>query len=163
MAGSILCVLRDEDNKDNGITEGIKLMHSRIVVVAVFGFLLTGCATSGIFNSANVTNVELSEGNYELVATNVSGHSSAGYLIGFSWAYRAEPRTLALLRVDGDEMLVNAAMEDLWASFGAEHGSPAGRKLALVNVRFDSDAANYLGLYTQQNVTIRADVVEFGR
>ena len=122
---------------------------------------MAGCATSGLLNSANVTNVELSEGNYELVATNVSGNSSAAYVLGFSWSYRAEPRTVALFRASGDEMLVNAAMEDLWASFEAEHGPAAGRKLALVNVRFDSDAANYLGFYSEQKVTIRADVVEF--
>ena len=136
-------------------------MHRMIVLVALSGLVLTGCATSGLLNSANVTNVELSEGNYNIVATNVAGHSDAAYVLGFSWSLRAEPRTLALFRVDGDEMLVNAAMEDLWANFESEHGPAAGRKLALVNVRFDSDSANYLLLYTEQKVTIRADVVEF--
>jgi hypothetical protein len=136
-------------------------MHRQTYLVALAALTLTGCATSGIFNSANLTNVELSEGNYRMVATNVAGHSEAGYVLGFSWSYRAEPRTLALFRADGDEMLVSTAMEDLWASFEAEHGRVAGRKLALVNVRFDNDAANYLGLYSQQKVTIRADVVEF--
>ncbi len=136
-------------------------MHRMTAFVVLTGLALAGCATSGLLNSANVTNVELSEGNYSIVATNVAGHSEASYALGFSWSYRAEPRTLALFRVDGDEMLVSAAMEDLWAKFEAVHGPAAGRKLALVNVRFDSDAANYLGLYSQQSVTIRADVVEF--
>ncbi len=82
-------------------------------------------------------------------------------MLGFWWSYRAEPRTLALFRASGEEVLVNRAMEDLWASFEADYGPAAGRKLALVNVRFDSDAANYLGFYSEQKVTIRADVIEF--
>ena len=136
-------------------------MHRTILIAALSGFMLTGCATSGLLNSANVTNVELSQDNYRIVATNVAGHSEAAYVLGFSWSLRAEPRTLALFRVDGDEMLVNAAMEDLWANFEADHGPAAGRRLALVNVRFDSDSANYLLFYSEQKVTIRADVVEF--
>ena len=136
-------------------------MRCSSLVIGLVAVVFSGCATSGILNSANVTNVELSEGNYEIVATNVAGHSSAAYVLGFSWSYRAEPRTLALFRVDGDDMLVSAAMEDLWMNFETDHGRAAGRRLALVNVRFDSDAANYLGLYSEQNVTIRADVVEF--
>ncbi len=130
------------------------------MLVALLGLLLSGCATSGIFSSANLTNVELSEANYRIVATNVAGHSSAGYVLGFSWSYRGEPRTLALFRADGDEMLMSKAMENLWATFEADHGPATGRKIALVNVRFDSDAANYL-FYSEQRVTIRADVVEF--
>jgi hypothetical protein len=58
-------------------------------------------------------------------------------------------------------MLVAAAMEDLWRNFESEYGPVAGRNLALINVRFDSDAANYLLLYTKQMISIRADVVEF--
>ena len=136
-------------------------MHRMIFLVVLTGLVLTGCATSGLLNSANVTNVELSEGNYNIVATDVAGTSEAAYVLGFSWSVRAEPRTLALFRVDGDEMLVNAAMEDLWSNFEAEHGPAAGRKLALVNVRFDSDSANYLLFYSEQKVMIRADVIEF--
>jgi hypothetical protein len=62
--------------------------------------------------------------------------------------------------VSGSGQLYGAALEDLWSSFAAEHGSPEGRKLALTNVRSDTDALNLL-LYTSSTVTIRADVVEF--
>jgi hypothetical protein len=51
-------------------------------------------------------------------------------------------------------------MEDLWSSFEAQHGPAEGRRLALVNVRYDSDATNLL-LYSDLTLAIRADVVEF--
>jgi hypothetical protein len=62
--------------------------------------------------------------------------------------------------VSGSGQLYGAALEDLWSSFAAEHGSAEGRTLALTNVRSDTDALNLL-LYTSSTVTIRADVVEF--
>ena len=53
------------------------------------------------------------------------------------------------------------ALENLWTNFEAEHGPVVGRNLALVNVRYDSDAANYLLLYSKLWVSVRADVIEF--
>jgi len=58
-------------------------------------------------------------------------------------------------------MLTSTAMANLWQNFEDEYGPVQGRNLALINVRFDSDAANYLLLYTKQSITIRADVIEF--
>ncbi|MEM1128322.1 MAG: DUF6567 family protein [Bacteroidota bacterium] len=128
--------------------------------LALSALLLSGCVSTGVFTSANVTNVELSEGNYTIVATNVSGEASATYLLGASGSVRAEMTTLALVRVGGEPLLYQAALDDLWQNFEAEHGAPEGRRLALVNVRFDSDALNLL-VVTQPRVSIRADVVEF--
>lgn len=133
-------------------------------LVLVVGLVLTttGCATTGSFPSANLTTVELSEANFEVVATDVSGEASAGYLLGISGSFglSSQTNTLALARVEGDGALYRAALQDLWATFRAEHGEVEGRDLALVNVRFDSDALNLL-LYTRPTVSIRADVVEF--
>ena len=68
-----------------------------------------------------------------------------------------------LFRVEGDGLLYKEAVENLWAQFVAEHGAVENRRLALVNVQFDADASNYLGLYSKSIVSVRADVVEFGR
>lgn len=125
--------------------------------------LLAGCASSGKFQSMNVTNVELSEPNYRIVATNISGEASAGYLLGLSVSAGGEMQTGALLRVKGEGMLYKEALENLWNNFEAAHGSVAGRNLALINVRYDADAMNVLGLYTQPKISIRADVIEFVR
>ena len=57
-------------------------------------------------------------------------------------------------------IMIQAAISAVHATAGPDHGPATGRKIALVNVRFDSDAANYL-FYSEQRVTIRADVVEF--
>jgi len=133
----------------------------RILPLVAGAALLAGCASSGVFNSGQATRVGLDQANFRIVATNVHGEAQAGYIVGFSWAEGSEPRTLALARVDGDEMLTSTAMANLWQNFEHEYGPVRGRNLALINVRFDSDAANYLLLYTKQSITIRADVIEF--
>ena len=135
----------------------------RILIPLLFvTFTLTGCVNSGAFHAGNLTSVELGEDNYQIVATNVHGQADAGYLLGLSGSQAGYATTFALLRVKGDGLLYKAAIEDLWSRFEEEHGSVENRKLALVNVQFDADAANYLGLYTRSVVSVRADVVEFG-
>ena len=129
-------------------------------VVLISALLLSGCANTGLFFSANNTEVELSSNNYEIVATNVSGESEAGYLLGVSFSAGAATNTVALARVSGSGMLYTEALENLWKDYEEKHGSVIGKKLALVNVRYDSDALNLI-LYTKAKISIRADVVEF--
>lgn len=140
-------------------------MHKRpsvtLLALLVGTLSLTGCVNSGAFYTANLTSVELGEGNYEIVATNVHGQAEAGYLLGFSGSQGGFATTFALLRVEGDGLLYKAAVENLWANYAAEHGPVEGQRLALVNVHFDADAANYLGFYTKSVVSVRADVVAF--
>lgn len=125
--------------------------------------ICSSCATSGLFTSAHITNVELSESNYKIVAKNVKGEAEAKYLLGFSGAFRGEMQTLALVRIAGEGLLYQQAMENLWKNFETRHSQTVeGRKLALVNVRYDSDALNVLLLYTKPKISIRADVIEFG-
>ena len=131
-----------------------------VISLALLIFLATGCSSSGQFSSANLTNVELSENNYRIVATNVSGEAESAYLLGLSFGSGSNQATLALVRVEGKGLLYKEAVENLWENFEQEHGSPVGRQLALVNVRFDTDNLNLL-VYTKPKVSIRADVVEF--
>lgn len=137
----------------------IRLLLALILVTLTF----TGCINSGAFYAGNLTNVELGEDNYRIVATNVHGQAEAGYLLGFSGSQGGYATTLALFRVEGDGLLYKVAVENLWAQFEAQHGPVKNRRLALVNVQFDADAANYLGLYTKSVVSVRADIVEFGQ
>ena len=123
--------------------------------------ILTGCASTGLFNSVHLTNVELSEGNFRIIATNVHGEASAEYLFGMSAAAGSEMHTFAFIRVKGDGLLYKAALEGLWRNFERQYGSIEGRRLALVNVRYDADALNVFGLYTRPKISIRADVIEF--
>jgi len=129
-------------------------------VALITAMLLSGCASSGLFFSMNNTAVELSENNYEIVATNVYGEAEAGYILGFSFSAGAATNTLALARVSGSGMIYMEALENLWKNYEEKHGSVIGKKLALVNVRYDSDALNLI-LYTQAKISIRADIVEF--
>ncbi len=133
----------------------------KLSVLTGAAVILSGCVSSGSFNTVNETQVRLSEANFRIVATNVAGESEAGYLFGFSASGRESPTTIALLRVDGEPMLMKRALENLWDNFEAEHGPVVGRNLALVNVRYDSDAANYLLVYSKLWVSVRADVIEF--
>jgi len=131
-----------------------------LLLIAVLALFTTGCVSTGAFPAANVTNVELSEGNYEIVATDVAGEASAGYILGLSAGTGFQMGTLALARVQGEGALYRQAIQNLWTNFRAEYGDVEGRDLALVNVRFDGDALNLI-LYTRPTVSVRADVVEF--
>jgi hypothetical protein len=104
--------------------------------------------------------VELSDANYEIVAPNLIGKSQAAYLLGFSMSLGASTQTMALARVQGTGMLYKEALEDLWKQFESQHGKIEGRKLALANLRYDSESLN-LFVYTGVKVFIRADVIEF--
>jgi hypothetical protein len=138
----------------------MKLNKYFITLVFISFLLITSCSNNGMFLGMNQTNVELSEANYNIVATNLVGQSRAGYLFGFSMSLGSSTQTLAVARVEGTGMLYKEAMEDLWKNFEAEHGKTEGRKLALANVRYDSEALNLL-VFTGIKVFVRADVVEF--
>lgn len=132
----------------------------RIVPVFLLASVLTGCASSGAFLSANATDVQLREDNYEIVATNVSGESTAGYLLGVSSGYFGQMFTFAVARVEGEGMLYAEAIADMWDNFEEEHPDMDTESLALVNVGYDTDALNLL-LYTKPTVRVRADIVRF--
>ncbi len=137
-------------------------LHTLIPVACaiVLAAGITGCAQTGVFGSASITTTELSDANFRIVATNVSGESEAGYLLGVSAPMGFTSTTVALARVQGTGLLYQEALADLWENFEREYGAVKGRTLALVNVRYDSDNLNLL-LYTSAKVSIRADVVEF--
>lgn len=131
-----------------------------VTVVVPLCFGAAGCATGGMFAAGNITDVQLHEGNYKILARGVTGEATAGYLLGFSMPMGMTTNTLAVARVEGTGMLYKEAMDNLWKNFESAHGRAEGKKLALINVHYDSDALN-LFFYTQPTVTVRADVVEF--
>ena len=141
----------------------MKHIFTRLQALLLIPLFLTGCMSSGAFYAGHLTSVELGEANYEIVALNVNGQAEAGYLLGISGSQGGYASTLALFRVNGDGLLYKAAVENLWEQFEEKHGPVENRRLALVNVQFDADAANYIGLYTKSVVSVRADVVEFGQ
>jgi len=130
------------------------------VSLASISVLFSGCFTSGLFTAANITNVELAKGNYKVVATSITGESKAEYLFGASIGVGMYTQTFAIIPLQKDRQLYKLAMENLWKNFEIKYGNPVGRKLALVNVRYDSQALNTF-VYTSPTVTIIADVVEF--
>jgi hypothetical protein len=130
------------------------------VLLFLSTLLLYGCSTSGMFTSVNTTNVQLRQANYKIVGTNISGEAEAGYLIGISFGTGPMTNTMALVRVSGTGMLYKEALENLWKNYEEKYGKAEGDKLALINVRYDTDALN-LFLYTSAKVYIRADVIRF--
>lgn len=138
----------------------MKTFH-HLTALLFLSIIITSCSSTGAFHSANFTEVQLTEANYEVVATNVTGEATGGYLLGVSSGIGLQQmQTFALARVSGSGMIYGEAIEDLWRNFSSEHGDIEGRNLALVNVRYDTDALNLI-LYTQPKVSVRADVVEF--
>lgn len=132
----------------------------RFVLLLALTVSLTGCLSSGAFLSGHVTDVQLTEANYEVVATDVHGSATAGYLFGVSGGFGPSTTAFAVARVSGDGQLYQAALANLWANVESEYGEVQGNDLALVNVRYDVEALN-LFIYTKPTLTVRADVVEF--
>lgn len=138
------------------------MKKTTLIFLMPLAVLLSSCATSGLFTSANVTNVELSEPNYRISARSVSGVAEADYILGFSGAFRGEMQTFAIFKLEGPDFLYQAALENLWENYESQTNSQVnGRSLALVNVRYDSEAVNALGFYTKAQVIVTADIVEF--
>jgi len=138
-------------------------MKNRYLILLVLSLSIVisaGCTNSGAFLAGNRTDVQLSGANYRIVETGVSGSASAAYVLGFSYSTGLTTNTLAIARVEGSEALYKEATDQLWASYAAKHGSVEGKKLALANIRYDSDILN-LFLYNEVTITIRADVIEF--
>jgi hypothetical protein len=132
-----------------------------LMVILVFTFAqIYGCANGGMFLALNNTSVQLSEPNYEIIAKGISGTSKAGYLLGISYSLGASTNTVALARVEGTGQLYQEAVKDLWNNFEQNYGSIEGRKVALANVHYDSESMNFI-FYTEVQVFIRADVIEF--
>lgn len=134
---------------------------------SIFLFLLflimiyvSSCTTGGSFLAHNVTNVELSENNFEIVAKNIEGYSKASYLIGFTFSTGNVANTLALFRIGGTAKLYDDAIQNVWKNYKEKYGDPEGKKLVLANIRFDNDMLNLL-VYTQTELYITADVIEF--
>src|SRR5690554_1919723 len=129
----------------------------------IFIFLVAvcfGCTSSGFHASSNITNVRLSEGNYNIVANSVRGEAEARYILGYSYGFGVYNQTMALIPIDRERDLHVRAIDRLWRNFEMVHGKAEGRKLALVNIRYDSQAVN-LFFYTRPKVIVVADVIEF--
>lgn len=136
-------------------------MKKPIYGVAILSALfLSGCTNSGAFLAANVTQVNLAEANYTLTATNISGEAESAYILGLSFGTGYAVNTFALARVEGTGMLYKEALENLWANYEADHGTMNGKRLALTNVRYDTDIINAI-VYLKVRVGVRADVIEF--
>ncbi|MFN6946578.1 MAG: DUF6567 family protein [Cytophagaceae bacterium] len=137
-------------------------MKRQIIFLLSFTAMATffGCTNSGLHVSANNTQVVLTRANYNIVATSVRGQAQAGYLFGASMGMGMYTQAYALIPLSSNRALYKQAIEDLWGNFEENHGNPVGRRLALVNVRYDSDVLN-LFFYTRPRVYIIADVVEF--
>jgi hypothetical protein len=132
-----------------------------ILLIAIFFFvILSGCGTGGAFLTNHVTSVELSEPNFNIVARDMSGTSMQGYLLGISISQGSDVGMFGLVKIAGVEKLYDSAIKNLWNNFKEKHGDIEGKKLALVNIRQDTEILNTF-IYTQAKYFITADIVEF--
>ena len=135
--------------------------HFKVLLTfSLLGIFLSACSTGGSFLAHNATTVELSDANFKIVARDLEGYSKAEYLIGFSFSSGFMANTMALVRIGGTAKLYDEAVKNLWKEFEEKGGQREGKKLALINVRYDTDILNLL-VYTQTELYLHADVVEF--
>lgn len=135
-------------------------MKNQVLLLLLATLLLGGCTSSGAFLAANQTIVNLEDGNYTIAATNVMGESESAFILGLSYSTGLSATTLAIARVEGTGMLYAEALENLWTNFELSGEEVEGQKLALTNVRYDSDILNLI-VYTKVKVIVRADIVRF--
>ncbi len=136
------------------------LKKSVIFVLLVFAISLSGWYTGGSFLARNVTNIELSRSNFDIIAKDLEGSAYADYLIGLGTSVGAVSNTFALVRVGGTATLYDDAIKSLWKNYEENYGSTEGKNLVLANVRYDTDILNLL-LFTKTTLYIHADVIEF--
>ena len=135
-------------------------MKYLLIVVCVLAVLMTGCANSGMFAASNITEVQLNKANFKIVQKDVSGEATSGYIFGVSQSFGAASMTFAVAHVSGSQMIYKDALADLWKNAEKTLTSVEGKKLALVNVRYDANVIN-MAVYTQVTISVRADIVEF--
>lgn len=135
-------------------------MRKLILPALLVSILLAGCTNTGAFLSGNQTILNLNEGNYSISATNITGESEAAYVFGLSYSSGLMASTIAIARVEGSGQMYAEALENLWSNYESTHGPVSNQKLALANVRYDTDILN-LFFYSKVRLIVRADVVEF--
>lgn len=133
---------------------------SLVIILLTILVFFSSCTTGGSFLAHNITNVELSDSNFKIVAKNLEGYSKASYLIGVSFSTGNIANTLALVRIGGTAKLYDDAIQNLWKNYNEKYGDTEGKKLVLANIRIDNDILNLL-VYTQTELYITADVIEF--
>ncbi|WP_410266978.1 DUF6567 family protein [Cyclobacterium sp.] len=76
------------------------------LLLSIVSFIfLSACSTSGMPMSSSLTNVQLSEANYQIVARSVSGESKAGYILGVSFGVGMYSQVIGVARGSGDRAL----------------------------------------------------------
>ena len=130
------------------------------LVVITLVISITGCGTMGSFRANNVTNVELSQANFNIVARDLQGSAKEGYLFGVSAPQGSDINTFGLIKISGDEKPYATAVKNLWKSYQEKYGDIKGKNLVLINIRQDNEMLNTL-IYTEIKYFITADVAEF--
>jgi uncharacterized protein YceK len=136
--------------------KNVILILTSITLVA----LLSGCGTMGTFRANNQTNVELSQPNFRIVARNLQGSATQGYLFGVSIPQGSDIGSFALVRISGVDKPYATALNELWENYTEKYGAIKCKKLALINIRQDTETLNTL-VYTEAKYFITADVIEF--
>jgi len=81
-------------------------------------------------------------------------------VLGVSYGTGLTVNTFAAGRVEGTGLLYKEALENLWTNYEKDHGTIDGKRLALANIRYDTDILNLL-IYTKVMMNVRADIIEF--
>ncbi len=132
----------------------------QIFILVAMAFLHTGCGNTGMFVASNSTEVQLKEGNYTIVAKNITGTSETSYLFGASYSWGIATNSIGIIPLDRNKMIYKEARESLWDNFEKQGETIEGRTLALINIQYDSNTTNFM-VYTKASVSITADVIEF--
>ncbi len=120
---------------------------------------LTSCTTSNIHQSLAQPEIKLSEGNYQVVATQISGSSTGLHLASFvPTSVRAALQGGPLGGFPVKAASESAAIDELYQNAGIQRG----RATAFVNMRTEVSGLNCI-LFSLPKITVKADLIEFDR
>lgn len=138
------------------------IMKKAIFALGLATLSLVSCTTSNIHQSLGQPEIKLAQGNYRVVATQLTGSSigfhAATFLPTNATDIRAALQGGPLGGFPVKSASESAALDEMYRNAG----DLRGRATAFVNLRTEVSGLNCL-LFSFPKVTVKADLIEFDR
>lgn len=137
-------------------------MKKLILALAASSLALVSCTTSNIHQSLAQPEIQLTEGNYQVVATQITGSSVGLHVATLIPASGYDVRRALnggpLGGIPIKAASESAAIDELYQNAGIQRG----RATAFVNMRTEVSGLNCI-LFAFPKITVKADLIEFDR
>lgn len=137
-------------------------MKKLILALAAASLSLVSCTRSNIHQSLAQPVIKLTEGNYRVVATQVSGRSRGLHVASIIPTSGYDARTFLQGGPLGGFPIKSASEAAAIDEMYRKAGDQRGRATAFINMRTEVSGLNFL-LFALPKITVKADLIEFDR